>query len=467
MTPPARSAGRFAAAILAAISLAAATRPGQPAPAVLRRIAIFGSSVASGTGDESGREGYAGILRELLQPRGWDIVNQSRGGDNTAKLMSRFDPEGKPEPGTRYLVPARAGYVVVGLSLGNEGIRDVEGAAAKDARFDQYVRGIQAVVARSRAAGMIPVVTLCYTRNDFTEVEYGYTRRMNALINQWDVPSVNLLGAVDDGAGKWATGFWWDSLHPNAAGHAELATTFVPSLFDALERGKPMPTRAKAGGYARLSPAAALTFSPDSAMHPFALAARVRASGDGPVATISGSLLDASTGTKTVTRPGQAPITIDSTALTPGAATSAAIGIRRGLWTYTSTSGTVVASSVRADAGWHDLLVSHYTARGESLFFVDGVLAGRAAERYAPGKFVVGGPGLTRRIDIKDVLLYRSALNPDEAAALAKGTLLQASLEIYAPLTDATMRRGAPIENRAQSLSALVLEAGAATHLGR
>ena len=129
------------AAVVAAIAVAAAALIAQPAVPVVRRIAIFGSSVASGTGDETGREGYAGILRELLQPRGWEVVNQSRGGDDTAKLMSRFEPDGKPEPGTRYLVPAGAGYVVIGLSLGNEGIRAATGTAAKDARFEQYHAG--------------------------------------------------------------------------------------------------------------------------------------------------------------------------------------------------------------------------------------------------------------------------------------------------------------------------------------
>jgi lysophospholipase L1-like esterase len=462
MMPSARPL-RCLAATVTAIAVAALTLLAQPATPVLRRVAIFGSSVASGTGDESGSEGYAGILRDLLQPRGWEIVNRSRGGDDTAKLMSRFDPRDKPEPGTRYLMPARAGYVVIALSLGNEGIRDVEGSAAKDARVEQYLRGIQALVARSRAAGMVPIVTLCYTRNDFTEVEYSYTRRVNATINQWDLPSVNLLGAVDDGTGKWVRGFWWDSLHPNAAGHTELATTFVPSLFEALERGKPIPTRATVAGFARLSPGAALTYSPDTTMHPFAVAARVRVSGNGPVMTISGTLLAASTGSKTVTRPGQAPLTIESTSLTPGAPTAATIGVRNGVWAYTSTAGTVVSSSVRADAAWHDVLVSHYTARGETLFFVDGVLAGRTAERYAPGRFMIGGPGQSRRMDVKDALVYRSALNADEAAALAKGTLLQASLEIYAPLTDAKLTKGAAVENRAQSLSAFVLEAGSAT----
>ena len=77
-------------------------------------------------------------------------------------------------------------------------------------------------VARSREHHIVPVITLCYTRNDFTPVEYEYTRRMNLAINAWDVPSVNFLGAVDDGTGKWAKGFWHDSLHPNAAGHDEL-----------------------------------------------------------------------------------------------------------------------------------------------------------------------------------------------------------------------------------------------------
>src|SRR4051794_19740552 len=114
MTPSIRLPRRVAAAAI--VIAAAASLLAQPAPAVYRRIAIFGSSVANGTGDESGRDGYAGILRDLLQARGWEVVNQSRGGDNTAKLMSRFDPGGAAEPGTRYLVPARAGYVVIGLS---------------------------------------------------------------------------------------------------------------------------------------------------------------------------------------------------------------------------------------------------------------------------------------------------------------------------------------------------------------
>src|SRR5215471_21213720 len=79
-----------------------------------RRIAVFGSSVANGTGDEFGKEGYTGLLRQLLQPRGWEVLNQSRGGDTTKTMMPRFAPEGTPAPNTRYLLPVHPGYVVIG-----------------------------------------------------------------------------------------------------------------------------------------------------------------------------------------------------------------------------------------------------------------------------------------------------------------------------------------------------------------
>ena len=453
---------------VAALALAAAADLGGAPPASPpRRIAIFGSSVASGTGDESGREGYAGLLRALLLPRGWEIVNQSRPGDDTAALMSRFASDESGQPGTRYLMSAHPGYVVVALSLGNEGIRGAEGAAAKDVVAERFVRGVRTLVDRSRAEGMVPIVTLCYTRNDFTDVEYVHTRRVNGLLNGWDVPSVNLLGAVDDGTGKWARGFWWDSLHPNAAGHAEMATTFVPSLFDALERGIARPVRQDAGGYAQLSGGAALSFSPDAPMHPFTLGFTVRSTGDGVVARIGGRRLEAATSTKTITRSGSAPQTIESTTLTAGPTATAAVSIHNGVWTYVSTDGVTSASSVPADGRWHQVLVSHYAARGESLFFVDGVLAGKTAERLAPEAFVVGSSAAGRRMDVKDVLIYRAALNADEAAALHDGALLQASLEVYAPLSDRQVLKGRAVQNRAQSLSALTLEAGRLTHVSR
>src|SRR3546814_16977577 len=71
---------------------------------------------------------------------------------------------------------------------------------------------------------------------------------MNLKIHQWNVPSINLLGAIDDLSGHWMDGFWADGFHPNDAGHAEMAYTIVPSLFDALESGKPSPVKVEGSG---------------------------------------------------------------------------------------------------------------------------------------------------------------------------------------------------------------------------
>ena len=218
-----------------------------------RRIAGFGSSVAFGTGDEYGKEGYTGLLRAMLAPKGWEVLNQSRGGDTTKLLATRWAPEGAPDSRTRYLLPVNPAYVVIGLSLANEGIFEAGTKEEKDAVFQQYADGMRGFVAKARQQNIVPIVTLCYPRSVYTAVDYDYIRRMNILENSWDVPSVNFLGALDDGHGRWARGFMFNDKHPNAAGHRELALAFVPTLFDALEKGKPTPSKPQDGrGFARI-----------------------------------------------------------------------------------------------------------------------------------------------------------------------------------------------------------------------
>jgi lysophospholipase L1-like esterase len=419
---------------------------------------VFGSSVANGTGDELGREGYTGRLRALLAPRGFEVLNQSRGGDNTVRMAPRFAPAGEPQANIRYLLPVKPGYVLLGLSLGNEGIRDAAARADKDAVFRQFETGMRGFVDKSRAHGIVPIITLCYTRNDFTEVEYDYVRRMNLLLQSWDVPTVNFLGAIDDGAGKWARGFWFDSLHPNAAGHDELTRTFVPTLFEALERGKPMPKRVASPNFAKLTPGdLRIVFTAADPMHPFAFGFTARADGNGSVATVTGTRLQMAIDARRLERPGRTAVQYESATLTPAGTFAAGVLVRDGRWAYRGAEGATIVSDVRADGVWHQMLVSHYTARGETLFFVDGRLAGRVAERLEPAKFTLGG---SAALEAKDLLIYRSALNADEAAALHAGSLPQASLEVYSPLDDVRFEPGAAVANLAQSTTAASLVVG-------
>ena len=139
--------------------------------------------------------------------------------------------------------------------------------------------------------------------------------------------------------GKWARGFWFDSLHPNAAGHVEITRTFVPTLFEALERG------------------------------------------------------------------GRTAV-FESATLTPGAAFVSGVVIDQGQWAYRSATGRLIRSDVRADGAWHQILLSHYTARGQTLLFVDGKPSGSLDERLEPTRLALGGttafdaePGVNRVIE--------------------------------------------------------------------
>ena len=437
-----------------------------------RRVAFFGSSVPNGTGDETGQGGYSGRMRTLLEPRGWEVLNRSRGGDNTITIAPRFEPEGAPDPDTRYLTTVDPGFAVLALSLGNEGIMECAPGETRrctatkdeaDRIYEQYASGLWTLVERTRARGIVPIVTLCYTRSDFNAREYQYTRRMNLLINSWDVPSVNLLGAIDDGHGRWATGFVADALHPNSAGHIEMAHAFVPSLFDALAAGKPLPVKSGAPGFVRVrrGSAAPLAFSPAAPMRSFAVSFLVRPSGDGTVAAVLGQTLGYSVTQREYGRRRQL---VDVYNLAPGGRTRTRVAVVEGRLTYVGSSGETVTSNLNAtDGGWHHVVLSHYVARGETLLFVDGELAGSLAERLQPDRFVLGGAGVAGiaapdQVDYKDWMIHRAGLNADEARALHAGTLLQASLEVYATLTDLA------VENLAQSLSVVEVDTAGVTH---
>jgi len=435
---------RILVAVVGLVTLAQLVGHGQATRLHSHRIAVFGSSVANGRGDEFARDGYTGLLRVLMARKGWEVLNQSRGGDNTKTLMTRFAPEGAPDPKTRYLMTVDPSYVVIGLSFGNENLYESKTKTEKDAVYEGYLKRIRAVVDRARQNSIVPVVMLCYTRDLYTPEDYEYVRRANVEQAQWDVPTVNVLGAIDDGKGHWALGF--DDKHPQASGHAEFAYAFVPSLFEALEKGKPNPVKATGGGFARIaSGAAPLTFAPEETMHPFALSFMVRTQTDGTIAAISGSTL--ATRSEIRMNAGK-PFT--AMTLVADKAFAASLVVQNGRFGYRGAGvSSGILSEVRADAQWHHVVLSHFTARGETMLFVDGKLAGRVAERLEPKNFVVGSRG-----DYKDLVLYRSALNADEVDALHAGKMLKGSLEIYSPLTDADFKADGTVENRAQSLTA-------------
>ena len=180
-----------------------------------QRVCFFGSSVCRGVGADA-LHGYAAQVTEAL-PAGWESVNISIDGNNTYDLFARFD---------RDMTPVEAKYVVIGISLGNEGLHE-KGARA----MLSYRENMPCLIRMLQEQGRVVVVTNNYPRADFNEVDYADLCDVNLEVQQWDVPTINVFGTIDDGAGRWAAHLWngSDIYHPNQLGHEAMASAFPKS----------------------------------------------------------------------------------------------------------------------------------------------------------------------------------------------------------------------------------------------
>lgn len=379
------------------------------------RLAVMGSSVPSGTG-ATNNQGYAQLYAQLLTARAnsgvgqsWNVSNISVPGNNTLSVINRWDKD---------LLPLCSRYVIYALSLGNEGI-----TTGGQATFNQFRDNLKLLINKARQQGIEPVITNCYSREDYTATEYNYIKQMNLLIHSWNVASINLLGALDNGAGKWATGYKSDDLHPNDAGHAEFKYAIVPSLFDALKAGKSQPYKVD-GTLLNLSPASGykLQIKPEEILHSFTFSYDIQTSSTGEVAELS-------------TTVGQHKLVINAA----------------GKIDYSSAaSAGIPGVTVLNDNQWHKITLTHYYAMGKTLLYVDKVLQGSIAERIVTTGFDLNGSNAPAA-NYRTLLLYRSGMVAEEINAMVDGNLLKSSLEIYSPLDGANVFSADALVNLAQS----------------
>ena len=380
------------------------------------KISFMGSSVMNGSGAPN-MQGYAYLYNNILAERAkkgsspFYRSNISIGGNNTTALLNRFDKD---------LLGDCSNYVIFGLALGNEGLHET-GTVANES----FKTNLQVLVQMARDNNKVPVVMNSYVRNDYNATDYEFVKQTNLLMAQWDVPSVNTLGATDDGTGKWVDGYWDDALHPNAAGHAELAYAMVPSLFDALEAKKPQPTLST-GTYVTPSATKAgeLTYTPDAITHSFTVSFNVKTTSTGNVMAFT-----------TTTTNGT--IAVDA----------------NGFVKYTAPSGSTITGAVAVNNdAWHNVTLTHYYSRGETLLYTDAVLAGKTIGKMEPKVFTLHGAGAPANVSYGNWFFYRAGMNDLEISAINSGKMLKSSLELYAPLdgTSAT-----PFTNLAQSTTAI------------
>ncbi len=188
---------------------------------VKRRIVVFGSSVAAGWVTSRHEQydmqnGYAYRLRRYLND--CDVIVNCVPGDNTRSSLRRIQQD---------LLDLKPDYALIGLAMANEGL----GRAPVDSVTAHYREGLRKIIGLCRENGIEPIVGLCYPNDGFDEDDYAAVRAMNIEIAQWDVPTINFLGALDDGQGHFPEGTTFEGDHPDDVGHEEMSYAIEPRMF--------------------------------------------------------------------------------------------------------------------------------------------------------------------------------------------------------------------------------------------
>jgi len=394
---------------------------------VRKVIAVIGSSIAAGwvtsfQHQYDMQNGYAYRLGRFLEPQGYIVKNVSVPGDDTKKVLQRLEKD---------LFPLAPEFVLIGLSLSNEGIMEQQ----PEAVMEQFFAGITGIVRQCRARGIIPILGSCYAYNDYNLEHYRLTKAMNMKLNSLDLPLIDFLGALEDGSGHFPAGVTYDWGHPDNRGHEEFFYAIVPGKFAALQKGVKEPVFLKEDGFVRVKQnlgTPALSYVPHHETHSFSFCFKFRTKYNGRIAEVG-------IGNGNGKMNGNCVLLIDNSQVE-----------------YRSPSGISIKAAKPAATGeWHTAALIHRYMNRETLLFIDGEWVGSEKEQLLPRYFSLGVKNSPKGVDYKDLLIYRAALNSDEVQFLEKGNLWRGSLEVYAPLNE-PIRENKEIRNLACSSSVVM-----------
>jgi len=390
-------------------------------PVKEKRIAVVGSSVATGWvttyhNEMDMRGGWARWMSRAMLDREWATINLSSPGDTTERVLDRLDEE---------LFPLGVDVVIISLSLENEGIRKEN----PDAVFNKYMKNLKLIVDKCKTNDVIPVIGLCYANNQFEKKHYEYIKKANGIISEWDVESIDLLGALNNGNGKFPKGYNFDGDHPNTLGHLEMYHAIVPTLFDALlEKKNPQTHKPKLNGFHRFvegEHSSTLSFIPDGIMHSFTISLNINMKSAGNLVTVrtdgKSAVLELMQDNKLV---------------------------------YTSPDGKKYTSEKPVIIkDWASLSIVNRYATGDLLVYSNGKQLLKASVKMSPFNIIIGGKSA---FDLKEIFIHRSALNANDVGMINLGGFPRSSLEVYSNFTGTQFKAGEKLVNFAMSKSALI-----------
>jgi hypothetical protein len=214
-----------------------------------------------------------------------------------------------------------------------------------------------------------------------------------------------------------------------------MSLTIVPSLFDAIDRGKPVPYRNWKSDYIILNPVQSIENEPlmvkvkeKEKMHSFSVSIMFMMKGNGVIEKIYHT-----NGVNIIAK-------------------------EKSQLVYRNKDSSVRIPLVNSDSvQWQYLTISHNYAIGSTTVFLNGIQTTVIKEKLEPVIFTLGGAAEkganpSSDLSLKDWMIHRSSLNESEAKDYMKWKMIRSSLEVYVPFS-AGPTAESEMENLAQSLT--------------
>jgi len=404
-------------------------------PATFRKkLMVVGSSVAYGQGATS-NNGWANRLGTDITARGWTYTNRAIPGNSTQMVIDRFYTDVTPE---------NPDVLIIALSLINEGIFFSD----KEVVYNTFKSNLQKLVKMCSQHDIIPVIANAYPNNDYLATDYRYIQQINKELDSWGVPTINMLGALDDLSGKFVAGSFVDASHPNDTGHQEMYKSVPPSMFDALVNWDTKRLNPEKG---------AITIGSDVTNEK-----PLEAIFDGAPSNYTVSFWlkvnDAAASGRVLAGFGTGIARFSN---------SIGIGLR-----YVNSSGVSVDFGVFPEVtkNWYHVAVTYNSITQKSRAYMNGVFMGEVSDNVTLSRMAIGGRSDTGQAalnslntDFKDVAIYRGRLTDIQIKELYSGNILKSSLEIFSPLSDKEITKDFRMLNFAPTLSYLKVNSTAFT----
>ncbi|MCP4181465.1 MAG: DUF3471 domain-containing protein [bacterium] len=244
---------------------------------------------------------------------------------------------------------------------------------------------------------------------------------MNLLINKWNYPSINLLGAIDNDSGHFPKNFVFDPNHPNDRGHEEFFFSISPGMFKSMEDNKAFPKEIihnEAIELGKKSKHKKITYVPNHVIHSYTFMFSFKTEFNSKISSI-----------KSFKNNNEISIN------------------EKGNIIYTSGNKSFKSKERITKRKWNKIAVSHRYLFSETHIFLNGSLILKISEQNEPVLFKIEQN--KRTITYKDIYLYRTALNKTDINAITGGQFLHAGLDLYSPLNDKKLIVNSKIKNYA------------------